>query len=216
MEGMIYKVQPYQEHGRLCFTYTEKGKVTLYAQGAQKVNHANRILAQFLTKISFKEGTKSFLPLQEAAIINDYQHLKLDYKKTQAAALMLEIIDKVVVENANHGLIYHELCLALDAKSVEVSSLSFAIKMMQELGYGLSLKPDGRKVKGVSISKGVLIYQDEDEPIDLETKDAVTLLKLSVMPYDQLDLEILDLNQIKEYTSKYYSYHLQTTLKNLQ
>jgi len=92
MEGMIYKVQPYQEHGRLCFTYTEKGKVTLYAQGAQKVNHANRILAQFLTKISFKEGTKSFLPLQEAAIINDYQHLKLDYKKSDIKIILLFLI----------------------------------------------------------------------------------------------------------------------------
>jgi DNA repair protein RecO (recombination protein O) len=216
MEGIIYKVQPYQEHGRLCFTYTAQGKITLYAQGAQKVNHASRILAQFLTKMSFKEGKKSFLPLQEGQILNDYQEIKSDFIKTKAAALMLEIIDKVVVENANHGLIYHELNLALDAPNVLVSSLSFAIKLIPEWGYGLSLKPDGRSIKGVSVTKGSLIYHGEEDPKDLDTKEAVSLLKLSVMPYGQLAIEDLNLTKLKEFIAKYYSYHLQTTLKNLQ
>ena len=88
MEGIIYKVQPYQEHGRLCFTYTEQGKVTLYAHGAQKVNHASRILAQFLTKIRFKEGKKGFLTLQEGEIVDDFKVIKSDFHQTKAAALM--------------------------------------------------------------------------------------------------------------------------------
>ena len=142
--------------------------------------------------------------------------IKSDFHQTKAAALMLEIIDKVVVDNANHQLIYHELNLALAAPSLEVASLSFSIKLMSELGYGLSLRPDGRTIKGFSTSKGSLIYNDEEDPIDLETKDAVSLLKLSVMPYDQLANETMDLTKIKEFILKYYSYHLQTTLKNLQ
>lgn len=217
MEGIIYKVQPYQEHGRLCFTYTEKGKVTLLAQGAQKLNQASRILAQFLTKIAFKEGKKSFIPLQESQIVNDYQTIKSDFFQTKAAALMLEIIDHLIVDNANHYVIYHELCLALDAQKIDIAALSFSIKLIQELGYGLNLSPDGRKVKGVSVSKGALIYQDDAEFIDLDTKDAIILLKLSVMPYHLLDQEPFeDLTKIKEFILKYYSFHLQTTLKNLQ
>ena len=43
MEGLIYKVQPYQEHARLLFVYTPKGKKTLLAQGSQKLNSENRI-----------------------------------------------------------------------------------------------------------------------------------------------------------------------------
>jgi DNA repair protein RecO (recombination protein O) len=217
MEGIIYKVQPYQEHGRLCFTYTEQGKVTLLAQGAQKLNQTSRILAQFLTKITFKEGKKSFIPLQESQIVNDYQRVKSDFFQTKAAALMLEIIDHLIVDNANHFVIYHELCHALDAQKMDIAALSFAIKLIQELGYGLNLHPDGRKVKGVSISKGALIYQDEEDFVDLDTKDAIILLKLSVMPYDLLDQEPFeDLTKIKEFILKYYSFHLQTTLKNLQ
>ena len=217
MEGIIYKVQPYQEHGRLLFTYTPEGKVTLLAQGSQKMNHVNRILAQFLTKISFKEGKKSFLPLQEAKIIDDYKHIKDDFKETKCAALMLEIIDHLVVDNADHMLIFHELDLALNAEHLELSSLSFAIKMMKELGYELDLSPDGRSVKGVSVQRGSLIYQNESDPIDLETKDAILLLKLSVMPYAMLhELKDLPLDKIKTFVFKYYDFHLQTTLKNLQ
>lgn len=218
MEGIIYKVQPYQEHGRLCFTYSEHGKVTLLAQGAQKVNQSIRILAQFLTKISFKETlNKTFYPLQEGKIVNDYPLIKNDFKLTQASALMLEIIDRIIVDNSNHKKIYQELSYALDSKCVEVASLSFSVKMMNELGYGLDLFPDGRKVKGVSIEKGRLIYQEEEAFVDIETKDAVSLLKLSVMPYEALDVESFDnLAKIKEFILKYYSFHLQTTLKNLQ
>jgi hypothetical protein len=43
------------------------------------------------------------------------------------------------------------------------------------------------------------------------------LLKLSVMPYDVLQHESFeDLSKIKDFILKYYSFHLQTTLKNLQ
>ena len=217
MEGIIYKVQAYQEHARLLFTYTPEGKVTLLAQGAQKVNHVNRILAQFLTKISFKEGVKSFITLQEAKIINDYKLVKEDFNQTKSAALMLEIIDHLVVDNANHELIYHELDLALSEDYLHVKAISFAIKMLQELGYGLNLSPDGREIKGVSVKSGSLVYQNESIPIDLDVKEAILLLKLSVMPYQALqELEDVSLDKIKMFVFKYYDYHLQTTLKNLQ
>lgn len=217
MEGIIYKVQPYQEHGRLLFTYTPHGKITLLAQGAQKMNQGSRILAQFLTKISFTEGRKSFIPLQDGKIINDYHHIKDDFFQTKSAALILEIIDHLVVDNQNHGLIYQEVMMALDHDHLEVISLSFALKMLKELGYGLDLSPDGRPIKGVSIERGSLIYQDDNIPIDLEIKDAIVLLKLSVMPYDVLQHESFDdLSKIKDFILKYYSFHLQTTLKNLQ
>ncbi|MDY0074613.1 MAG: DNA repair protein RecO [Acholeplasmataceae bacterium] len=217
MEGIIFKVQPYQEHSRLLFVYTNRGKVTLLAQGAQKVNHASRILSQFLTHIDFKEGKKSFYPLQEGKIIHDFHEIKNDFQLTKYAALMLEIVDHLVVENADHSLIFNELILALKSPFIDLSALSFSLKMINLLGYGMDLSPDGRKVKGVSIEKGSLVYQGEADQIDLDTKDAITLLKLSVMPYSSLDQSLNEhLDKIKEFILKYYSYHLQTTLKNLQ
>ncbi len=217
MEGIIYKVQPYQEHGRLLFTYTPQGKVTLLAQGSQKLNQVSRILAQYLTKITFKEGNKSFMKLQEGAIVEDFAAIKSDYHLTQTAALMLEIIDHIVVDNADHVRIYHELDLALHAPYIELSSLSFALKMTELLGYGLDLIPDGRTLKGLSLSQGRLIYQDETDPVDVSISDALGILKFMKMPYEALTPELkIYLDVVKNFVSKYYDYHLQTTLKNLQ
>ncbi len=217
MEGLIYKVQPYQEHARLLFTYTPHGKKTLLAQGSQKLNHPNRILAQYLTQIEFKDQDKSFLTLSEAKIINDYAEIKEDYKLTKNAALMLEIIDLLIVDNYDHQEIYQDLILALNTKHLEIASFSFALKILKPLGYPLDLNADGRKVLGVNIEKGGLIYQGESDIIDLDIKEAIILLKLNFIPYQDLEAyEAEIIAKIKDFILKYYQYHLQSTLKNLQ
>lgn len=219
MEGIIYKVQAYQEHGRLLFTYTPKGKITLLAQGAQKLNQTSRILSQFLTRIEFKEGSnsKSFIKLQEGVIIDDYHLIKDDFIKTKAAAMMTEIIDHVVVDNQEHTFIYRELIEALSAKDSILSSLSFALKILKALGYEINLEPDGRTVKGVSIANGSLVYEGETIGCDLDVKAATSLLRLMHLPYQALNNDVIThIEVIKIFILKYYNYHLQTTLKNLQ
>ncbi len=217
MEGLIYKVQPYQEHARLLFVYTPHGKKTLLAQGSQKLNHPNRILAQYLTQIEFKDQDKSFLTLSEAKIINDFSQIKEDYLLTKNAAFMLEIIDQLVVDSYDHQEIYQDLISALCARYPEVASLSFAVKILRPLGYPLDLNADGRAVLGVNIEKGGLVYQGESEIVDLDVKEAIVLLKLNFVPYQDLELfEMEIIHKIKAFILKYYQYHLQSTLKNLQ
>lgn len=217
MEGIIYKVQPYQEHARLLFVYTMIGKKTLLAQGSQKLNHPNRILAQYLTQIGFKDQDKSFLTLSEAKIINDYAQIKEDYKLTKSAALMLEIIDLLIVDSYDHQEIYQSLIKALQSKQLEIATLSFALKILRPLGYPLDLNADGRKVLGVNVEKGGLVYQGDPDIIDLDVKESIVLLKMNFIPYQDLEAyEIETIAKIKSFILKYYQYHLQSTLKNLQ
>ena len=217
MEGLIYKVQPYQESGRLLFVYTPQGKRTLLAQGAQKMNNMTRVLAQYLTQIEFKDTKKSFMTLTEPKLLHDFEDMKRDFQKTKSAAVILEIIDQLVVDDYSHVLIYKEMMQALLSPDVSISALSFALKILKPLGYDLNLSGDGRKVIGVNIDKGGLIYQNQNDIIDLDTKDAILLLKLYYMPYQELaDLEYKSLKSIQNFILKYYQYHLQTTLKNLQ
>ena len=217
MEGIIYKVQPYQEHARLLFVYTKHGKKTLLAQGSQKLNNQNRILSQYLTQIEFKDSEKSFVTLAEAKIINDFSKIKEDYTLTKQAALMLEIIDQLVVDNYHHQEVSRDLIEALSSEHLGISALSFALKMLKPLGYPLDLNADGRKVLGVNIENGGLVYQNELDIIDLEIKEAIILLKLNFIPFEDLEVYETDsLDKIKEFILKYYQYHLQTTLKNLK
>lgn len=217
MEGLIYKVQPYLESARLLFVYTPNGKKTLLARGSQKINQSSRVLAQFLTHIEFKDQNKSFVTLAEAKIINDFSEIKKDYAQTKSAALILEVIDQLIVDNYNHQAIFQEMMLALSSNNMVVSSYSFALKILKPLGYELNLNADGRNVLGINIEKGGLVYKGETDIIDLDVKESIILLKLYYMPYNELeDQDALVLNKIKEFILKYYQFHLQTTLKNLQ
>ena len=218
MEGIIYRVQSYQEHARLLFTYTSHGKVTLIAKGSQKLNASSRVISQFLTCLTFTEvALKTMYTLNSPKLINDYALIKADYHQTQAAALMLEVIDQFIVEDVNHQAIYDELKAALEAKDMTISSLAFVMRMLKPLGLGLDLKPDGRIVKGISIEKGGLVYEDEEGFVDLDVKVATPLLKLYYLPYNEHDIYEIDIiKEIKEFIQKYYQYHLQTTLKNLK
>ncbi len=217
MEGLIYRVQPYQENARLLFVYTPKGKKTLLAQGSQKMNQVSRVLSQFLTHIEFKESEKTFVTLAESKIVNDFSIIKNDFHQTKSAALILEIIDHLIVENYNHQVIFHEMMLALNSDKIHEASMSFAIKILKPLGYPLDLSGDGRKIRGINIEKGGLVYAEETDDLDLDVKDAIIMLKLALMPYtelESLDSEII--KKIKGFILKYYQFHLQTTLKNLQ
>ena len=218
MEGIIYKIQPYLESSRLLFVYSENGKLTLLAKGAQKLNQKTRVIGQFLTRISFDAamGDKTFMTLKNPKVINDYQAIKNDFHNTKYAALILEIVDKFMIDIEQHEKIYQEVVLALDQESIRKASLAFSLKILKPLGYELNLAADGRTVKGVSIQKGGLVYENEGYFCDLDTKDAISLLKLTYLPYNEHS-EVLDdsIQRIESFILKYYEYHLHTTLKNI-
>jgi DNA repair protein RecO (recombination protein O) len=198
------------------FIYTNEGKRTLLAQGSQKLNNNNRILAQYLNLITFDDNKKSFQSLKNAKLILEYTNIKNDFEKTKITGVALEIIDKTITEDEDHLSIYNELKLMLESETTTESVLSFALKILKYIGFGLYLSPDGRKIKGVSTISGGLVYENDGTPIDLDAKEAVILLKLYVMPYNELEqLTEKSINKIKEFVRNYYRYHLQTELKNL-
>lgn len=217
MEGLIYKVQPYKESSRLVFIYTPKGKMTLIAKGAQKLNDKTRVITQYLTHISFKEKEgQTFFTLQDAKLLNEFSHIKNDYHKTKHAAVMLEIIDMLMLDHIDDEFVFQELIDGLKENDVRVSSLSFALKMLKPLGYDLNMTATGQKIKGVSVEKGGLVYENDSYSIDLNTKDAIFLLKLYVLPYNEHGIYEIDiLDKIETFIKKYYQYHIHVTLKHL-
>lgn len=214
LEGIIYKTQSYLENDRLLFVYTRQGKITLIAKGAQKLKSNARTLAQYLTQISFQETPrKSMYSLREAKTLNHFEYIKQEYFKIQQAASMLDLINQLVMPHDAHDKIYRHLLDALNYFSVQ-SVLSFFVKMLQLLGYHLSLNPDGRIIKGYSVRASRLIYEEEHEAIDLNVRQTKELLKLTLLSYDRIDeVNQDDLAIIKQMIKDYYQYHLQTTLK---
>jgi DNA repair protein RecO (recombination protein O) len=168
--------------------------MTLIAKGAQKLNDKTRVITQYLTHISFKEKEgQTFFTLQDAKLLNEFSHIKNDYYKTKHAAVMLEIIDMLMLDHIDDGFVFQELIDGLKENDVRVSSLSFALKMLKPLGYDLNMTATGQKIKGVSIEKGGLVYENDSYSIDLNTKDAIFLLKLYVLPYNEHGIYEIDI-----------------------
>jgi len=129
----------------------------------------------------------------------------------------LEIVDQLMIDNVPHEKVFKEMMDALHASRIHEASLSFAIKVLKPLGYPLDLSPDGRVITGISIIKGGIVYEGEPYVNDIDVQSAITLLRLSVMPYSELmPIHPDTQSTLKSFILKYYQYHLQTTLKNLQ
>lgn len=218
LKVLIYKVQPYGENGKLLFCYSRLGKVTLIARGSQKLNSDLRVLSQYLTEIEFEYQTfKTMMPLNKAKIINDFTSLKGNYYFIKEASLILDLINRVYIDNIYHDKVYDLAITALNSKYISEASLSFALKLTYYLGYGLELKGDGRKVIGLSLLKGGVVYQDEDYFIDYNFEDTLLLFKLT---YGNLtNIEKLDENKIKvfkDFIYNYYSSRVDINLKALK
>lgn len=207
LEVLIYKVQPYGENGRLLQAYSKKGKVSLIASGSQKLNSDLRILSQYLTVINFEYKTfNSILPLRNAKLINDYSLIKSKYILTKQASVLLEVISKIYLDDEYHEKIYTLLIDSLNHNDIELSSISFLLKLTYYLGYGLDLKGNGNMIKGFSILKGGVVYKEEDYLLDLNYEDTFKLLKIT---YSKINvLESIDEIDKKKFINLIYNYYL--------
>lgn len=212
--GLIYKTQDYKESSRLLFIYTKQGKKTLVAKGVKGIKHPNRILSQVLTLIEFQDSDKSIFSLSKAQIINDFYAIKTNYETMKQVSIVLELIDHLITEDANHAIIY-ALIVELLEKDVKLASLVIPLKMVYILGYGLDFvgdNPTGFSIKEASVTtlKNNL-YSD----IDLET--TVLLSKLYFYKVDQtIHLEDYMVKKIQSFIKAFYQYHLDYDFKSLR
>lgn len=218
LNALIYKTQEYKESSKLLFVYTNKGKVTLNARGSQKINSKDRILSQYLNLIEFEyTNFKPFMNLYNGKLLNDYNEIKNDYNNVKHVSLMLELIDKVILDEDNNNKIFELLINSLNSYEYEKASLSFALKLLYYLGYGINLKPENKNVIGLSIIKGGLIYENENYQIDLDLEESIKLLKLTHYKVNDLNkIEEKDFSLIKTFIYKYYYDKMGLTLKSLK
>ena len=105
---------------------------------------------------------------------------------------------------------------ALNYQDILVSALSFALKMVYYLGYGIDFKGDGRKIKGINLKYGRIIYDEENISIDLNYNETIDLLKLTYTKIENLEAFDTDfINKCRTFIKEYYAYHLNIIIKAL-
>jgi DNA repair protein RecO (recombination protein O) len=216
IEGLIVKVMPYLESNRLLYTYTPLGKVTLHAKGSQKMTSQLRVASQYLTHIEAdfvkKEG---LIPVSQLKIVNDFQSIKNSYESMSEVALLLELIQQCIGEDAPHQSIFQDLMIILNSPYLKEVSLRFMIRILHVIGYDLNLTGDGQDVIGFHIPTASLIYFGDSKTSDISMEDLILLLQLKYTNYDTI-LKISDtqLKSIKSFLIDYIEYHVHIKIKN--
>lgn len=207
MEGIVYKQQSYLENDRLLFVYTKLGRITLVAKGSQKMTSNIRNVAQYLNLIYFKEvPQKNMYALIEGKTLNDFQNIKSSFDLMTQASILFDLIG-FVADNDDHESIYTLLEGALLHFSKE-SILSFGFKLLSYLGYQISLKPDGRRVKGVNIKTASIVYEKEPYVANIDVHQTTLLVRLTYLEYDKIDaIDEINYRELKEFMYAYYEYH---------
>jgi|SRR5690554_4357210 len=207
MEGIVYKQTSYLENDRLIFVYTPLGRITLVAKGSQKMTSQIRNVAQYLNLIDFKAvSNKTMYALMEGKTLNDFMSIKTDYQQTIQASILFDLLS-FVADNDEHPIIYDLLKNALIYFSKE-SILSFGFKLIKYLGYQISLKPDGRRVKGVNIKTASIVYENDPYVADINVVQTTALVHLMYESYDKIkSIDQDNYDALKQFMYAYYEYH---------
>lgn len=215
LEVLIYKVQPYGETSRLLQGFSRLGKVSLVAKGSQKLNSDLRILSQYLTLISTEyTNFKSMLTIKNGKIINGFNDIKGDYNKIKKISVLLDIIGRVYIDSIYNEKVFNLLIESLTFNNLDLSISSFLMKLSFYLGYGLDLKGNGSKVIGLNLSKGGVVYENEQLVLDLDYKDTLNLLKITYSKISELEeLSEKEIIRIKELLYKYYNNYMDINIQ---
>jgi len=213
LTGLILSTQAYKEHSLLLFVYTNQGKLTLVANQALKVNNPFRVMSQFLNLIEFEVvNQKAIYALKHPVLINDYAVIKNNYEDLRYVSLVLQIINRCVIEQEDHLTIFNLLTQAL-SQNIKENSLMFALKMIKVLGYDLGLKPNGQKLMGYNLKHATLVYENDLLKVDYPLTVMSDVLKLYASDFNSITLMPANLQAVLNFVVEFYTQHLETILK---
>jgi DNA repair protein RecO (recombination protein O) len=147
--------------------------------------------------------------------VNDFQSIKNSYESMSEVALLLELIQQCIGEDAPHQSIFQDLMIILNSPYLKEVSLRFMIRILHVIGYDLNLTGDGQDVIGFHIPTASLIYFGDSKTSDISMEDLILLLQLKYTNYDTI-LKISDtqVKSIKSFLIDYIEYHVHIKIKN--
>lgn len=202
--GLIYKVQDYKETSKLFYIYSPYGKYTLVARGAKGYKSSYRAY-DYLTLISCELNiNKSMQTLKKSEIINYYDTLKSDYKKSRYAGLILKAID-LITDDLPHQRVFDMITWLLTFKDIELAAITLYIKLTYALGYELTFH---KTYESFDLFKGTTTPYAQSLT-KIETMALQTLYYLK----EEIELTETLKETLKQFIKKYYIYHMDYDIK---
>ena len=173
-EGIILKRRDFGEADRILTVFTlQRGKLLVIAKGVRRITSRRAGNVELLNRVSmFLYPGKRFWNLTEATSIDTYQKLKEDLTLSTYAFHILELTDRLTVEDQENRIFYNELVEVLERLSKNPRQIlvrAFEARILANLGF-------------VSFEKGELLG-------DLVTKTWDGIEKLKINQKEAIELE---------------------------
>lgn len=146
VEAIVIRSMDYGEGHKIITLFTkDRGKVGVIARGAKKMRSRLAALTLLFTYGEFTYYRSGQLGnLSSGDIIASHQAIQDDIHKTAYAAYLLEMIDRMLLEQDGSAYLFEQLLAALDAieadKDAQIIAHLFEMKMLTFAGYAPSLE----------------------------------------------------------------------------
>ena len=228
-EAIIFKHQDYKESSRLLIAYSEKGKLSFLAQGANKFESPLRSATETLNQVTITHTGKDLQIIKEIEVIKDYSILKADMIRYTHALHLIELVLFVVQGVTDDQKLYPFLVKILNRIETDPLFQAYVLMFESKLLYLIGLQPrfSGCLVCGAtndlrfSISEGGMCcplhrFQGKLVPEPL-IRSWEYLYRFDLNQNQKLDYDMSDIKELRALVDEYYEYHLnhQTKARSL-
>lgn len=147
-EGIILSRKNYGEADRMLNVFTRHyGKIFLTAKGVRKLKSRKRGHIEIFSRLKFSYSKKDdFIIMTEAELIDSYEKIRLNLKKTALAYYFIEVISKIIRENEKHEDLYEILLKFLDDLKNTGKLKNLRYKFIEEILISLGYWPQGKEL----------------------------------------------------------------------
>lgn len=139
-EGIVLKRRDFGEADRILVVFTlARGKISVVAKGVRRITSRRAPNVELLNRVSmFLYPGKQLFTLTEATAIDTYQRLKEDLTLSTYAYHILELVDKLTVEDQENRILYGfttEVLERLVHNPRQIWVRAFEVKVLSNLGF---------------------------------------------------------------------------------
>ena len=188
-EGIVLKRRDFGEADRILVVFTlARGKISVVAKGVRRITSRRAGNVELLNRVvMFLYPGKQLYTLTEASSIDTYQKLKEDLTLSTYAYHIIELVDKLTVEEQENRILYELTVRVLERLSKNPRQIwirAFEAKVLSNLGFvsfqeGLGSHAKSVNSKVEALLKGLETKSwDEIGQIKLGEKEALELERI--------------------------------------
>ena len=220
VNGFVMKTIDYDESSKIVYLFTEYGVISVLAKGAKKYKNKKLPFLELYNQVECISTDTGLSVLKDYSIIDNYEEIKNDLKKTLWLSYMFEIISKLP-KDIPYKRTYEFIAKLLEkakTEDVELCALMLQTKFLPLFGF----KPEFKRcvicqredIVSFSIKLGGMVCKNHRSEGEYDFFDVSKLYYFNV---DDDFNSLSDINKalVFENINAYYKYYVEINIKSI-